>query len=156
MLSDFPFLEQSPLERRVSQRKAHDCGVACLAMVANTDYETARGAFITLGLDRPRSSGRMPYSSNFRELCRAAELLGRRAVVHRFRDWADIEGPSIVAVEAPGTTPDNWHWVFADRHPDLGAVVLDPAQDVIAAERPVGGGAMAPLTVHAPLDAFIR
>lgn len=122
--------------RLVRQRAGFDCGVACLAMVCQISYESARATFEDLGLGQ----GRRPLSSNFvqlqRALCRHGLLTARR----RWRGWADIEGLGVLKVasvrEDGSAEPRHWHWVVVEAHPDFGVVVRDPASPLVAFERP--------------------
>lgn len=146
----------TPFEKLVFQQESHDCGVACLAMAAGITYDSAKYAFSLVGLDRPSRPGRKPFSSNFKELRKAFELMGYPAEVTRFKGWHAVQGPCVVAVQAKGGAKGDWHWVFADRTEELGVVVLDPAWDCVATEAPVTLEGFVPLEVHQPLRSFLQ
>lgn len=149
-------LNWTPFEKLVFQQESHDCGVACLAMAADISYDCARYAFSLVGLDRPNRPGRKPFSSNFKELRKAFELIGYPAEVSRFKGWHAIQGPCVVAVQAKGGAKGDWHWVFADRTKELGVVVLDPSWHCVATETPVPLEGFVPLDAHQPLRSCLQ
>lgn len=138
--------EASWTTRLVRQRLSHDCGVACLAMVSGTAYEEAYATFKRVGLDRAAK----PFSSNFKQLMRAVarhgELRGEDYAPRmlRWRGWEAFDGVGILKVRN-GEKRD-WHWVVAERHPEHGLLIRDPAF-------PLAGLDLPPLNVmHSPID----
>lgn len=111
--------------QRVLQRDSSDCGVACLAMVANISYLAARGVFDAVGI--PNIRPHLPYASNFKQLRQALTEFGIESSLERWRGWGHFSGIGILAVNAgPGSSPRNWHWVVAEAHPVYEVVVHDP------------------------------
>lgn len=111
--------------QRVLQRDSSDCGVACLAMVANISYLTARGVFDAIGI--PNIRPHLPYATNFKQLRQALTEFGIESSLERWRGWGHFSGIGILAVNAgPGSSPRNWHWVVAEAHPVYEVVVHDP------------------------------
>ena len=111
--------------QRVLQRDSSDCGVACLAMVANISYLAARGVFDAIGIPNIRPN--LPYATNFKQLRQALTEFGIDSSLERWRGWGHFSGIGILAVNAgPGSSPRNWHWVVAETHPIYEVVVHDP------------------------------
>lgn len=124
------------LVQLVRQQGDSDCGVACLAMATGTKYDVAHEIFVKKGFHLARGH-RKPYYSTFTELQQALDAAGYSSRRPRFSGWAVVQGPSILKVNARSN--GKWHWVFADRHPELGLYLLDPEADLPAFE-------------HRPLD----
>lgn len=114
------------LHEKIRQRLPHDCGVACLAMVAAVSYETAALAFSQAGLSQRRKQ-RPPFSSNFNELLLAGTFLGIQGRRRRFRSWNDVDQKAIIKVRPQKS--GNWHWVVAGRD-STGIFILDPATEL--------------------------
>jgi ABC-type bacteriocin/lantibiotic exporter with double-glycine peptidase domain len=118
---------------KVVQRQSHDCGLACLAMVACLPYETVEAAFHVAGLTQ-RRQGRVPFSSNFEELMAVAKAIGLAPRMRRFRGWEKIGQLAVVKVCSCQGRGRDWHWVVAQRGPN-GIEILDPATDLPSFER---------------------
>lgn len=116
---------------KIYQRRTHDCGVACLAMLAGVSYEKAEQAFVECGLDVKRR--RAPFASNFADLIEVAKKLELTLTMRRFKSWADINSAVIVKVSAKHKR--NWHWVVANPGPN-GIEILDPGIDLPSFENP--------------------
>ncbi len=133
----------------VRQRGLNDCGVACLAMAARVEYESAKTAFDALGLGEKSShaygSGngsfeynqktqksfkRPAYSSNFHELSGALLTFGLKTKLKRFTGWNNVRKPAIIKVSNGHKT--NWHWVYARRNKSGELYVFDPAHDLLS------------------------
>lgn len=125
--------------RWVRQEDSHGCGVACLAMLTGSTYESVRTAFIQLGLDVTRGRKRA-FASNFHELMAAAHLMGLHGSMKRWQGWDGVKGFGVIKV--PTRRPD-WHWMTVEHTRAFGVVVQDPALDWPAFER-------------APLDVLYR
>jgi len=111
--------------QRVLQNDPYGCGVACLAMVADISYMTARGVFDAVGI--PELRPKMPYSTNFKQLRQVLSEFGVKSTLERWRGWKHFSGVGILAVDAgPGISTRNWHWVVAETHPTYEVVVHDP------------------------------
>lgn len=124
--------EATCVTRLIRQRQTTDCGVACLAMTAGVSYERALDVFLRLGLDRKRKDA--PLLSNFADLERAARSIGLRARRQRWVGWCRFSGVGVLKVKPYGAGGRRWHWVAAERHPQLGIVVRDPAFALAAIE----------------------
>lgn len=114
--------------KKVIQEDPYGCGVACLAMVANTDYPTARLTFLSFGFgSENRRHGKQPFSSNFAELIVALGEHRLDARMHRWQGWDQFQGIGIIKVRCcPGARKNAWHWVVAERHERFGIVLHDP------------------------------
>jgi len=142
--------------RTVRQRVAHDCGVACMAMVTGAEYEACLATFRRLGLDRSPK----PFSSNFRQLMAAiasgttdgAGALSPKMM--RWRGWDSFEGLGIIKVH--NGSPRGWHWVVAERHPRFGLVARDPAQPFLFVAHPLPGGPHGDLSLLSPYGNWIQ
>lgn len=84
--------------QRVFQRDSSDCGVACLAMVANISYLAARGVFDAIGI--PNIRPHLPYATNFKQLRQALTEFGIESSLERWRGWGHFSGIGILAVNA--------------------------------------------------------
>lgn len=111
---------------KIRQRRGHDCGVACLAMLTGVAYEVAEEAFNNVGLNLVRGR-KKEFASNFKELTAAASELGKDLAMRPFKSWASIQDAAIVKV-LPRRSCD-WHWVVAVRR-NNGIEILDPATDL--------------------------
>lgn len=133
-----------PALHHVQQRTPCDCGVACLAMVANVDYAVAHSAFVLNKLDYARP-GRRPLASNFRELTACARTLGIALRMAPFRGFDHLPELSILKVSdgVPGSR--NWHWIVAVRVID-GVELYNPQPGSIRI--------VVPFRVQTPPDAF--
>lgn len=121
--------------RRVAQRdfEAGDCGIACVAMVADTTYEKAHAAALALGL-RSKNGDYYTSHKNLEELLLK---LGKRCSRQRFRSMREVIGPAIVKVNLR-EGGKYWHWVVAIvRGHDV--VVLDPKPGKVAPIRSFRG-----------------
>lgn len=125
-------------------------------MIVQVSYETAHGAFCTVGLDAPSKVGRIgkPLSSNFTEIKAALSVLAANVRMRRFRSWADISKPGIVKVRC--NHKRDWHWVYASRDAVYGLHVLDPARQDVYLERFPPGMSGIPLDVHDPHGSFLE
>lgn len=124
--------EATCVTRLIRQRQTTDCGVACLAMTAGVSYERALEVFLQHGLDHRRKTA--PLLSNFADLEKAARSLGLRIRRQRWTGWCRFSGVGVLKVKPYGTGGRKWHWVAAERHPQLGIVVRDPAFALTAIE----------------------
>lgn len=141
-----PSLPTKP--QKVLQRLRTDCGVACLAMMANVAYEAAAQAFTHAGLHVKRG-GKPPFASNFKELSAAASHVG--VVLNRrpFRSWGDIQVPTILKVSSWGGRKGDWHWVVATRTA-AGIEILDPATELSSYEVPPENSCSIDFSIYQP------
>ena len=121
-------------------------------MVLRLTYESAKTSFDQCGLGA-RRKGRMPYSSNFKELSRAFQHLGYSVVRKRFTGWDCIQGPCVVKVK--WTAGQNWHWVAATREPASGLYLLDPATGDFFLEHLKPGQSCMPLSYFPATGCFL-
>lgn len=130
--------ERTCKTRLTRQRQATDCGVACLSMVARVTYDKAHATLAGLGCDK----GRRPMATNYRQLELALREHGVIVRRSRWCGWQSLHGIGVLKVQvgAQGAreTPlnRNWHWVVAERHPNFGIVLRDPACPLVALEKP--------------------
>lgn len=127
-MSDDSFIawEKTCRIQRVLQQDPSGCGVACLAMVANVSYLTARGVFEAIGTHLRRPDN--PYSTNFKQLRQALSEMEIGHSMERWRGWEGFCGVGILSINPkPGHDKGNWHWVVAEDHPVYGVVVHDPS-----------------------------
>ena len=99
--------------RRVRQRYRSDCGVACVAMLAQVPYQRA---FDACGFSE---SERRFYTSHA-QLTKALNILGCKVQRKKFSSWGDIPGCAILPVNHR-CNRCNFHWVAYD-----GKYVRDP------------------------------
>jgi hypothetical protein len=161
-----------PLRKEfVGQREVNDCGVACLAMAARVDYESAKLIFDTLGLGEKnhrragagqasfmeirhhKPQSRPAYSSNFEELRAAMNSLGLRSSMKRFSGWDGVRGPAVIKVS--NGHKSNWHWVFANRS-DVGLYVLDPLTNLSTMPAQEAMTTFMDVSRHQPKGCFIE
>lgn len=120
----------------VCQEDSHGCGVACLAMMAGTNYQQARATFTLLKLGVKRRN-RPPFSSNFRELMSALDAHGLKTRMERWPGWESLTGLGILKIrQSADTRRKDWHWVAAEAHPEFGVAVRDPSSDLPSFHRP--------------------
>lgn len=98
--------------KRVRQRYRSDCGVACVAMVAQVKYQQAFDVFGFTEEDR--------FYTRHKHLMEALEKLGCEVQRKMFRSWEDIPGHAILPVNRR-CEGKHFHWVVYD-----GKAVLDP------------------------------
>ena len=72
----------------ILQTEAAECGLACLAMVANISYLAARGVFDAIGI--PQIRRRNPYATNFKQLRQALTEFGVDSTLERWRGWQHL------------------------------------------------------------------
>jgi hypothetical protein len=110
-----PPIERPPF-RLVHQRRGADCGVACVAMVAGTDYERALAAFLDFGC-----SGRWTDVQALRRaLIRVGVRCGDRLIPATGKTPPEHLGDAIWRVNQIGR---RWHWVVWDSQEQR---ILDP------------------------------
>jgi ABC-type bacteriocin/lantibiotic exporter with double-glycine peptidase domain len=109
------------------QHTMNDCGVACAAMLARVNYDTALDAFTDLGLLKHRGTYKPSLSSNYKELRAVCERLGVKTCITKWSEWGCIKSKSIIGLQMDDGR--NWHWVYAEPHNEYGIVVLDPSSD---------------------------
>lgn len=142
--ADAPFLNAI----KVLQRQRTDCGVACLAMVADVAYETAAAAFVSAGLHVQRKK-KQPFASNFKELSSAAAHVGLELKRQAFRSWDDLQAPTILKVSNGRSLKGDWHWVVAQRTPE-GIEILDPATELPSYSYPQHAGGWIDFSIYQP------
>jgi ABC-type bacteriocin/lantibiotic exporter with double-glycine peptidase domain len=113
---------------KVTQEDPFGCGVACLAMVAKTDYASARLTFLSYGFgSEHRRNGKAPFASNFAELILVLGEHGIDARMQRWKGWDQFDGIGIIKVKCgPGARKNDWHWVVAEKHAQFDVVIHDP------------------------------
>ena len=131
--------------RRVKQLRPTGCGLACIAMLAQTTYEKVQQRAVRLRLSIGSEAGRgsRTFPCHLSKLAAAYGLRfsGKVKFSRRFRDNGLSLGefeyhmrdrrlglPALVAVDKksrdPGKNP-NWHWIVWD---NANGRVLDPAR----------------------------
>lgn len=103
--------------KRVQQQSIEraDCGVACVAMLADRTYQEAFEAF---GFPENQSQ----FYTRHHHLISALGKLGCTVERKRFRSWRTISGRAIVAVNHSHSQKYRcWHWVTFD-----GEAIIDP------------------------------
>ncbi|HDS1721456.1 hypothetical protein NPS53_08105 [Pseudomonas putida] len=114
--------------QKVVQTDRYGCGIACLAMVSGTTYESARERFNELGLGVRRSC-RPAYSTSGREMHYALASTGLIAESRRWKSWDAFQGLGVLKVRDDWRgAKGRWHWVVAFRHSAFGIAVFDPHQ----------------------------
>jgi ABC-type bacteriocin/lantibiotic exporter with double-glycine peptidase domain len=82
------------------------CGIACVAMVANRTYESARRLFTQVAIDRVEEE----RGTSQKHLIRALKRAGKSARKVRFCGWRRITNVAIVPVNRSADSLW-WHWV---------------------------------------------
>ena len=99
----------NPLKRVPQRDWEHgDCGIACVAMVANVPYERALRAFRRIEGKESTSS----FYTNHTHVEQMLANLGKKTERIRFSSWRDIEHHAIVKVNLKKS--GGWHWVAFD------------------------------------------
>ena len=99
----------NPLKRVPQRDWEHgDCGIACVAMVANVPYEWALRAFRRIEGKESTSS----FYTNHTHVEQMLANLGKKTERIRFSSWRDIEHHAIVKVNLKKS--GGWHWVAFD------------------------------------------
>lgn len=137
--------------QKIRQQQLDDCGVACLAMFAGVSYEEAMYAFKSAGLDIARGRKR-PFSSNFRELMRAASILNWSTQRIRFSNWSQVQTVAIVKVMRQRN--GNWHWVVAYRN-SQGIAIYDPDIELMSYSYYAQGENVIDFSIYAPCGNII-
>jgi len=108
--------------KRILQEHRTGCGVACVAMVAGTDYSNAMK--VARQIFDWQDSQRTFYTSSaqLRELLRAFKVQTGRGRVAR--KWSSLPEFAIAGVNHNKET-DTWHWVVFQRKVGR-TYVLDP------------------------------
>jgi ABC-type bacteriocin/lantibiotic exporter with double-glycine peptidase domain len=107
--------------RRIKQRKWEkgDCGLACVAMIAETSYDAINNLFMKNGYVKKDGT----YFTKHKHLIRLLGQLGFNASRRKFGSWKETSCPSIVKINK---TKDNfWHWVVLVERNGW-QVMLDP------------------------------
>lgn len=99
--------------RRVRQRYRSDCGVACVAMLAQVSYSIA---FDVFGF----AEGERSFYTCHRQIADALQNLGCKIQRRKFCSWGDISGAAILPVNHR-CERSNFHWVVFD-----GKYIRDP------------------------------
>lgn len=147
---------QSSRLRSVRQEDSHGCGVACLAMMAGTNYQQARDTFTSLKLAVKRRN-RAPFSSNFRELMSALDAHGLKTRMERWPGWESFTGIGILKIrQSADARRKDWHWVAAEAHPEFGVAVRDPSSDLTSFHRPPVNGNFGRFEKIQPYGNWIR
>lgn len=121
--------------QKIVQTDEYGCGIACLAMVTGTTYESARQKFNALGLGI-RRSGRPAYSTSSREMLQALASTGLIIDSRRWGGWRAFHGLGVLKVRDDWRgAKGRWHWVVAFRHSEFGIAVFDPHQGEPSFER---------------------
>ena len=96
--------------RRVHQRdwEHGDCGIACVAMVANVPYEVALNAFRKID---GKESTKSLYT-NHQHIEQMLSNLGKKTTRIRFKSWHEIKLHAVVKVNPKKS--GGWHWVVYD------------------------------------------
>ena len=118
---------------RVEQEDRFGCGIACVAMVAGTDYASVRQQMVDL-LGSQGEGNFETYDCHLRQLlrrhydldlARKIEFEDRRMSVNNFEDYIRekrLKSHAILAVN-PRCGGAKWHWIVWD---DEQCRVLDP------------------------------
>jgi ABC-type bacteriocin/lantibiotic exporter with double-glycine peptidase domain len=96
--------------RRIQQRRTIDCGIACVAMLANKSYPVARDA-IFQGKKVTRTSAAQLRKA----LCDFGITLASRSVYVRTRSIESlnsIQGDALIKTNV--ISCGNWHWMVWD------------------------------------------
>lgn len=114
--------------QKIVQTDRFGCGIASLAMVTGTPYDSARQCFNELGLGVRRSC-RPAYSTSGREMHYALAASGLLVESRRWRGWGAFHGLGVLKVRDDWRGAiGRWHWVVAFRHSAFGIAVFDPHQ----------------------------
>ena len=116
--------------KRVVQKDATGCGLACIAMVAGVSYTQAKKAAVKSRV----VDENQPYYTNSGQLARILEELGGSAEKgRRLSHWSSLTSLCIVGIGYK-EAEDTWHWVVfvPDR---TGGHVLDPRKSVTTNRR---------------------
>ena len=113
--------------KRVAQKKRTDCGVACVAMVADVSYEDAQEAMgdaaysRTQVADLRKALGKLGYCLGHRSIPIAPEKLQQLTF-------------DCILKTKPGPKSGNWHWMVWDSHAQK---ILDPQSKGRAYKKPL-------------------
>jgi ABC-type bacteriocin/lantibiotic exporter with double-glycine peptidase domain len=107
--------------RRIHQIRQDDCGIACVAIIANTTYKKS---WTIIKKYLPKSSKRYTRTKVIRKALIHFNIKLSKAVT--ISDWSKINKLSLVAVNFVPSL-GIWHWVIAVPVADK-IIVIDPAQ----------------------------
>jgi len=112
--------------RRVRQRDPTGCGLACIAMIAGTNYEKVRDIAVNeLGWNEAEAF--YTGTRDLRELSRYFGVdVGKRR--RPFKTFQSLPTVAILAINYKEQT-DTWHWVVFHRIED-NPVIYDPNQSI--------------------------
>ncbi len=111
----------------VRQKHPTGCGIASVAMLAGTDYDTVRETAAGMGIsaDDRRLYSETDYVRRLLDAYGLHASPGERP----FTGWHDLSDRALLAVyESNAEGRPQWHWVVFERE-NGNPVVLDPATD---------------------------
>jgi len=111
--------------RRIRQRDPTGCGLACIAMIAGTNYEKVRDIAVELGWDETGDF----YTGN-RDLRDLGKYFGIEIgkIRRPFKSFDALPEAAILAINYKKQS-DTWHWVVYRRTRN-GEFVYDPNQSI--------------------------
>jgi len=115
--------------RLIIQKNNSDCGLACVAMICEVQYQLVLEHFMDLNL-YAKHKKQTPYSTNFKDINSILSRLGFEGKVQRFKNWDDITHPSIIKI--PNGRKYSFHWIVAIPHPEHKIVIYDPSFDILS------------------------
>lgn len=145
------------------QRESHDCGLACVAMVAGLSYEGARNLFVRKNF-HVRRTLKAAYATNFSELSSVLALAGIPTEMKRFREWSSVDALAIMKTRIPNRPKNycNWHWVVAARRGlalpcgRASIEVFDPARTFPSHEVKRMDAMSDDFTLHEPFGCYLN
>ena len=117
--------------RRVKQGDPTGCGLACIAMLANTNYEEVKEVAIKkLGFNK--SGTFYTGTRHLRELAGHFKIeLGKKR--RKFKRFEELPETTILAINY-NKKSDTWHWVVYRREPN-DEFVYDPKKNIKSNKR---------------------
>ena len=118
--------------RRIVQRDATGCGLACVAMLSKVSYSEAKALAATLGF-APKKRSYYTESWQLRQLLKDLGVRSQRG--RRVSHWSSIGSLSIVGINPTVRRGHTyWHWVVYVPGPH-GGYVLDPMASIKSSRR---------------------
>ena len=101
------------------------CGIACVAMVANSDYETTKAKMMEI---ENWHASKKKFYTRACHLQKLLEVINVKSAIKSSKKWDDIKGCAIVGVNREKNEP--FHWVVVIKDASR-FIIIDPEQGEI-------------------------